>query len=497
MCVGRTPDEALDIVLDALPTALECDFVYLSIPGSPSKERAALDGAPMAAPQIEEVRAVTASDADGGYAEMFLSNGKLWCIEAEITAGTEHGRLLAGRRRPLHPETDRVLIRTAANIVGTIFQTANVLEAARRKDDFLAILGHELRNPLAPIMTAVELLARNSSAARERNIIDRHLRHLARLVDDLLDISRATHGHVELRREYVSLNSIFERAVEIAAPLVNRHRHAVTVAGGHEITLLGDPVRLAQIFGNLLTNAAKFTPPEGHIDVFVGTTPGRVQVSVRDDGRGIARGELDRIFEPFVQAGRERNELQGGLGLGLAIVKTLVQRHGGSISVQSEGPGRGATFTVDLPTVVHTERPKGESAAQPSEARAGVRVLVVDDEVDIAELLSEALQDEGFQTEIAHDADGALARWRSFSPHAGILDIGLPDRDGYELAKTLRAEHGRAATLIAATGYGQPTDRLRATDAGFDCHLVKPVSVHDLVLVLDEHVVSTKPSSRS
>ena len=494
MCVGRTPDEALDIVLDALPTALDCELVYLSIPGSPSKERASLDRAPMAAPQLEEIRTVTAHDADGSDAELFLSQGKLWCLEAEITAGGEHGRLVAGRRRPLHPETDRVLIRTAANIVGTIFQTANVLEAARRKDDFLAILGHELRNPLAPIMTAVELLARNASAARERSIIDRHTRHLARLVDDLLDISRATHGHVELRREYTSLNAVLERAAEMAAPLVSRHRHTLTVAGAGDITLLGDPVRLAQIFGNLLTNAAKFTPAGGRIDVLIGRTPGRVQVTVRDNGGGIARDQLDRIFEPFVQAGRERNALQGGLGLGLAIVKNLVQRHGGSISVQSEGVARGAAFTVDLPTVVHVEGPNREISPQPSEARAGVRVLVVDDEVDIAELIAEALQDEGFQTEIAHDANGALARWRSFSPHAGVLDIGLPDLDGYELAKTLRAEHGRSATLIAATGYGQPTDRLRAADAGFDCHLVKPVSVRDLVVALDERVVSAKPS---
>jgi signal transduction histidine kinase/CheY-like chemotaxis protein len=496
MCVGRTPDEALDIVLDALPTALDCDFVYLSIPGSPAKERASLDRAPLEASQLEEIRAVTVADADGGNAEVFLSQGKLWCLEAEITAGAEHGRLLAGRRHPLHPETDRVLVRTAANIVGTILQTANVLDAARRKDDFLAILGHELRNPLAPIMTAVELLARHPSAARERSIIDRHTRHLARLVDDLLDISRATHGHVELRREYVSLNSVLERAAEIAAPLVNRSRHTLTVAGADDITLLGDPVRLAQIFGNLLTNAAKFTPPEGRIDVLVERGPGRALVTVRDNGRGIARGQLDRIFEPFVQADRQRNALQGGLGLGLAIVRNLVQRHGGSISVQSEGRDQGAAFTVDLPIVVHIEQPKGRVPPQPSDARAGVRVLIVDDEVDIAELLSEALQDEGFQTEIAHDANGALVRWRSFSPHAGVFDIGLPDLDGYELAKTLRAEYGRGATLIAATGYGQPTDRLRAADAGFDCHLVKPVSVHDLLLVLDERVVSSNPSSR-
>ena len=181
----------------------------------------------MTAPQLEEVRAVTAADADGSIAQLFLSSGNLWCLEAEITIGAERGRLLAGRRHPLHPETDRVLVRTAANIVGHDPRTANVLEAARRKDDFLAVLGHELRNPLAPIMTAVELLARNSSASRERNIIDRHARHLTRLADDLLDISRVTRGNVELRQEYISLNSVIERAMEIASPLIGRNRHTL------------------------------------------------------------------------------------------------------------------------------------------------------------------------------------------------------------------------------------------------------------------------------
>lgn len=487
MCVGRSPDEALVIVLDALPTVLGCDLIYLKLPGSPPKERALLRGAALADAALAEVRTAAASDADGADAQLFLGPHKLWCLEAEVPIGTERGRLLAGRTAPLDPEIDRVLVRTAANIVGTTIESANVLEAARRKDDFLAMLGHELRDPLAPIITAVDILARNPSVAREQKIIDRHARHLARLVDDLLDISRVTRGNVELRREEVALASVLERAVEIASPLMARNRHDLQVAAAHDETLKGDPVRLAQIFSNLLTNAAKFTPPGGRVDVSVDAGPGRVRVTVRDNGRGIARDQLGRIFEPFVQT---HSEPAGGLGLGLAIVSNLVERHGGTIAVASEGLGRGASFTVELPTVRPTASAPARREPRGVTDRGRVRVLLVDDNVDLAELLSEALQDEGFQTAIAHDGQAALERWRSFGPHAGVLDVGLPVLDGYELAKMLRSEHGSAPTLIAATGYGQHNDRLRGADAGFDCYLVKPVSPHELALMLDARVVS-------
>ncbi|HVZ87121.1 MAG TPA: ATP-binding protein [Polyangia bacterium] len=490
LCVGRTSAEVLEIIVEALPTALGCDLVYIRLPGSPAIERGQLAGRSMSASELAEVAVVTVTDADGADAQVFLAGGRAFCLEAEIPIGTERGRLLAGRREPLDPEIDRVLVRTAANVVGTIVATANVLEVARRKDDFLAMLGHELRNPLAPILTAVELLGRHPSAARERGVIDRHTQHLVRLVDDLLDISRVTRGSIELRREYVSLTSVLERAVEIAAPLIARNGHQLQVADAGDLTLRGDPFRLAQIFGNLLNNAAKFTPPGGKIEVLIERLPGRVRVTVRDNGCGIARDQMTRIFEPFVQADRERDALQGGLGLGLAIVSSLAQRHEGTVSVDSEGRGRGTAFVVDLPTATGFEPPKSTVPAQPIEARANVRVLVVDDNADLAELLSDALQGEGFQTSVAHDGRGALTTWRRFLPHAGVLDVGLPDLDGYALARALRAEHGQDATLIAATGYGQPADRSRAQEAGFDCHLVKPVSVHELALVLDERIVS-------
>ena len=489
LCVGRTPAEALDIVLDALPTALSCELVYLTLPGEPH-ERGSFQRAPLSPAELTEIRSVMTSDADGSAAELFLSGGKLFCIEAEIPIGGERGRLLAGRRTPLDAETDRVQVRTAANVVGTILETANVLEIARRKDDFLAMLGHELRNPLAAIVTAVELQKHRRTGGREAEVIERHTDHLVRLVDDLLDISRLARGYVELRSETVSLASVLERAVEMASPLVARSRHVLEVEDAGGIVVQGDPVRLAQVFGNLLTNAAKFTPPEGRIEVLVHRASGRVRIDVRDNGAGIAPDQAERIFEPFVQADRARDVLRGGLGLGLAIVSSLVRRHGGSVAVHSDGRGQGATFTVELPTATGTQVPKPLRQPQTAESRGHLRVLVVDDNTDLAELLCEALQNEGFQTAVAHDGRAAINCWRAFLPHAGVLDVGLPDVDGYQLARTVRAEHGRGATLIAMTGYGQPADRQRATDAGFDLHLVKPVNVDELIGVLDERLVT-------
>ena len=492
LCIGRTPDEALDILIDALPTALSCDLVYFLVPGSPAKERGALDRVTLSPDRLDEIRAITAGDDDGADAEVFVAGGKLWCMEAEISVGAQRGRLLAGRRTPLDPETDRILIRTAANVLGTVVRSANVLEVARSKDDFLAMLGHELRNPLAPIVTAVELLKDNPSASRERDVIERHTQHLARVVDDLLDISRVTRGHVELRNEYVSLGSVLQRAVEMALPMLSRGRHELHVDDAQDTTLRGDPIRLAQVFGNLLTNAAKFTPPGGRVDVTIERTGERVRVVVRDTGCGIAKDQLQRIFEPFVQADRARDVLRGGLGLGLAIVRNLVERHGGAISVDSEGRGRGAVFTVELPTVTVASITRSPLRPQPVESRARLRVLVVDDNADIADLMSEALQIKGFQTAVANDGRNALDSWRTFQPHAGVLDVGLPDLDGYDVARAVRAEFGSEVTLIAMTGYGQPTDRVRAADAGFDCHLVKPVSIEELVSLLDRRVVVIK-----
>jgi signal transduction histidine kinase/CheY-like chemotaxis protein len=490
MCIGRSPDEALDLVIDALSTALSCDLVYVALPGTPGTERAIYLGS-AASPAIHDaIRAALASSADDD-GELAIDGASLRYVHADVPLGTERGRLLVARRSGFGHDTDRLLVRSAANLVGTTLENARVLDAAHRKDEFLAVLGHELRNPLAPILTAVELLARHPTAAREQAVIDRNTRHLARLVDDLLDISRVTRGHVELRSERVALGSVLERAVEIASPLIARYHHELTVADAEGLALRGDPVRLAQVFGNLLTNAAKFTPPGGTIDVGVARAGERVRVSVRDNGRGITAEQARRIFEPFVQV-EQRDALAGGLGLGLAIVNDLVARHGGALRVESDGLGHGATFHVELPLLADRASPPAPFVARERVSRAGVRVLVVDDDRDVAELIAEGLHDEGFETRVALEARAAIEAWRAFAPQAAILDVGLPDMDGYHLARALREEHGAGPTLIAATGYGQKRDRALAEQAGFDCHMVKPVSLRDLLVALDERVVARR-----
>ncbi|MBV9945987.1 MAG: hybrid sensor histidine kinase/response regulator [Myxococcales bacterium] len=488
MCIGRSPEETLDLAIDALPTALSCELVYLRLPGTPPIERSLFRGSKAPPKVLEAVRGTLAA-AGPDCGELAAFGARLYFTHAEVPLGSEGGRLLVARDRPLDHDTDRVLVRSAANLVGTTVESANVLDAARRKDEFLAMLGHELRGPLAPILTAIELLARNPTAAREQAVLERHTRHLARLVDDLLDISRVTRGHIELRNEQLSLDAVIDRGVEIATPSISRHRHSLRVADSSGIVVRGDPVRLAQVFGNLLTNAAKFTPAGGAIDVGVERLPGRVRVSVRDNGRGITAEHMKRIFEPFVQVDRQRDALVGGLGLGLAIVKNLVASHGGTIGVDSAGLGRGATFHVELPTVAEAAIAPAPAILRERGARSGVRVLVVDDNVDVADLLAEALRDEGFETTVANEGRTAMSTWRTFAPHAAVLDVGLPDMDGYSLARALRQEHGARATLIAATGYGEQRDRALAAEAGFDCHFVKPVSVQDLVVALDERVV--------
>ncbi|MFE8598769.1 hybrid sensor histidine kinase/response regulator [Archangium violaceum] len=372
-------------------------------------------------------------------------------------------------------------------------------EADRRKDEFLAMLGHELRNPLSPMVTALQLMRMKdgSSSERERTIIERQVEHLTRLVDDLLDVSRITRGKVQLKRGRIELSAVLLKAAEMASPLLEQRSHFLEMPSpAGPLIVDGDPARLAQVMANLLNNAAKYTDPGGRIAVTVVGEGEQAVVRVRDNGAGIAPGILSRIFDMFVQEGRSLDRSQGGLGLGLAIVRSLVELHGGTVSVHSEGLGRGSEFVVRLPLAApRHDGTDGEDRSPPSEVPAvqedpgSLRLLVVDDNRDAVELLTEFLGSKGYVTRMALDGPSGLEAASAFRPHIALLDVGLPVMDGYELASRLRQEPSlKGIKLVAITGYGQDSDRHRAHEAGFDLHLVKPIQPGQLLRILRELV---------
>ena len=363
--------------------------------------------------------------------------------------------------------------------------------ANQAKDEFLAMLGHELRNPLAPISTALELMARRDpgAAIEERRIIGRQVAHMSRLIDDLLDVSRITQGKIQLHREAVDLKAVVANAVELTRPVFEKHTHPVELRlQPAPVFVSGDAVRLTQVLCNLLVNAAKFTPNEGRVTLALDSLDGWARMEVADTGCGIAPELLPRVFDLFVQGRQAMDRQSGGLGLGLALVHTLVEMHGGSVEVHSEGPGRGSRFRLRLPTCDPAPTPALAPAAEApaaTDAPSSGRVLVVDDNQDAAETLADLLRVVGYEARCAGDAQAALALLADFSPDLALLDIGLPGTDGYQLAGLLRADPRAAALkLVALTGYGRDNDRARALAAGFDEHLVKPVGAERLFEVL-------------
>ena len=357
--------------------------------------------------------------------------------------------------------------------------------ASRAKDEFLAMLGHELRNPLAPIVTALQLLRLRGIQAgeRERGIIERQVRHLIGLVDDLLDVSRITRGKVRLNRTPLLLSEAIAKGIESASPLLEQHQHNLAVdVQTDRLGVLADPVRLAQIVTNLLTNAAKYTPPGGHIRISAALEGGEVVIRIRDTGIGIDRDILPRIFDLFTQDRQAIDRAQGGLGLGLAIVRSLVELHGGSVSASSDGRGRGSEFVVRLPHhSIETQASQPDLTGTVRSEESGLRVLVVDDNEDAAQMLAEVLAQSGHQTATAHDGPNALQVADRLRPHVALIDLGLPVMDGFELARQIRSRDDlRATHLIAVTGYGQEHDRRRTAGEGFVAHLVKPVDIQQL-----------------
>jgi PAS domain S-box-containing protein len=363
-------------------------------------------------------------------------------------------------------------------------------EANRAKDEFLATLAHELRNPLAPLRTGVEILKRSGTgdAATQRTLdtMQRQLTHMVRLIDDLLDISRITSGKIRLNMERISLVQAVETALELSRPGMQAARHALAVAlPEHDIQLQGDMTRIAQAVGNLLNNAAKYTPPGGHVGLRVWQEGEEAFVEVKDDGIGVPPEMLESIFSLFTQVGRSVEQAHGGLGIGLYLVRRLVALHGGSVVARSAGPGQGSTFTVRLPCLPQAPAATSAPAGAPAAAPAPMKVLVVDDNVDAAETLASLLELLGLQTRCVHDGPGVRDAALEFVPDLVLLDIGLPGMSGYEVARQLRAHPLLArTTLVALTGWGAESDRQRARDAGFDHHLTKPVALPELEKLL-------------
>ncbi|MCM5678147.1 ATP-binding protein [Schlegelella sp. S2-27] len=370
--------------------------------------------------------------------------------------------------------------------------------AHRAKDEFLAMLGHELRNPLAPIVTALHLMKLRDpgeAGGVERRIIERQVSHLSRLVDDLLDVSRITQGKVQIEREHVDMKDVVARAIELTQPVLQTRSKPLELhLPEGAAAVWGDPVRLAQVLCNLLINAAKFTPADRAIRLMLQMEGAEVVTRVEDEGSGIAPELLPRVFDLFVQGEQPLSRHVGGLGLGLAIVRTLVQMHGGSVDAHSDGPGRGSCFVVRLPAAPQ-QAPSVIAPTVTAQPAGGASVLVVDDNADAAESLALLLDALGYQTRAAFDGASALAVLETFVPRVALLDIGLPGMDGYQLARRLKGDARLAALkLVALTGYGTDADRRRARSEGFDAHLVKPVQVEQLLAVLNE-LIGTAPAA--
>jgi PAS domain S-box-containing protein len=422
-----------------------------------------------------------------------LATGEVYEIQYRLRHRSGEYRWTLGRALPVRDAGGRIIrwMGTCTDIHSQKLAEDALREAAARKDEFLAMLAHELRNPLAPIGTAAQLLKSGLSNERTRiaasDIIARQVRHMAHLVDDLLDVSRVTRGLVQLNMADLDLADVVASAVEQALPLVEERRHALDLhLPDVPVRVHGDRTRLVQVIANVLNNAAKYTQPGGRIALHLDVPDGYARLAVRDNGNGIAPALLPHIFDLFIQGERNPDRAQGGLGLGLTLVKSITALHGGFVTAHSDGPGLGSEFTISVPVLgeVPAAAPAAPVEAAHPAPRA-LRLLVVEDNPDAAGVLAELLRAEGHDVAVAEDAEAALRRADLAAIDAFILDIGLPGMDGYSLARHLRADPDTAhATLIALTGYGQPSDRAQSHAAGFNRHFVKPADAAELLLAL-------------
>jgi len=370
-------------------------------------------------------------------------------------------------------------------------------QAERRKDEFLATLAHELRNPLAPIRNAVAILGKKDALDPElswsREVIERQVDQMSRLIDDLLDIARIAGGKLLIRKERLPLERAIDMALGTSRPYINAAGHSLSVLLPSErVTVDADPARLAQVFSNLLNNAARYTERHGEIALTAEVDRDEVVICVQDNGIGFRPEVAERLFEPFSQLTRSNERSHGGLGIGLSLVQGIVALHGGSVEARSRGPGQGAEFVVRLPLPKYTDpvrEAKPAAQAKPQASIAGVKVLVADDNRDAADSLQRILSLYGYQVEVAYDGTAAIQLDGAFRPKVAVLDIGMPGANGFEVARSIRESRGDVVTLIALTGWGQEGDRRRAMEAGFDYHLTKPVdpgTLNDLLVEVAE-----------
>lgn len=411
-----------------------------------------------------------------------------------------HGFVAAGSERSGFPtEIERLLLGVSGNQAAIVLERKwaeeALKEADRRKDEFLAMLAHELRNPLAPIRSAIGVLQRlgppDPTLQWARNVIERQSGHLTRLVDDLLDVSRITQGKIALQKEPIDLIAVIGRAVEASRPMIDARKQQLNVSLPDQMVRLeGDVTRLSQVISNLLNNAAKYTEDGGQIWLSAELKNGEVAFRIRDAGIGISPDFLPHVFELFTQADRSLDRSYGGLGIGLTLVRTLVQMHGGTVEAFSEGLGHGSEFVVRLPMLIQTQYVAEDGAMIQSKAGRPVshRILIIDDNVDSAESLALLLQLNGHDVRFVQNGSAALTLSRTFQPKVILLDIGLPGMDGYKVARKLREQpETREAVLVALTGYGRPEDRERSKEAGFDYHLVKPVDHGAVQALVDSY----------
>jgi signal transduction histidine kinase len=415
--------------------------------------------------------------------------------KAELTLVFRDGgvRHIYGDAAPLRNPDGSVRGAVAALVDITELREAQAAlqDADRRKDEFLAALNHELRTALAPIRNGLQLLRVAGSPDPQLrhvgDVLERQVTHLVRLVDDLLDVSRITRGKIELRKERVDVARVVPDAVELSRPAIEAGKHHLTVTlPPAALPVVGDPTRLAQVITNLLNNSAKYTPEGGHIGLIVERAGDRAVIRVRDDGEGIPAAMLPKVFDMFAQADRAADRIQGGLGIGLTLVRRLVEMHGGTVEAASEGEGKGSEFTVRLPAAEQAPDPQPPTAP-PADAAplAPRRILVVDDNRTAADILAMLVRWAGHDVQVAYDGRSALEMAATFGPQVVVLDLGMPGMDGCEVARRLRKMpelHG--VVLVAQTGWGQPEDRRRTTEAGFDAHLLKPLSLEELEDVL-------------